>query len=68
MEGASRVLLRLLAKRFPDATDRLLPMIQDLTPELQDELSEKILDALSQIARIITWIRERQSVRLLRYS
>ena len=45
--GASRVLLRLLAKRFPEGTDRLLPLLQELTAEQQDELSEKILDAVS---------------------
>lgn len=55
-EGAGRVLLRLLGKKFPDGTDRLLPLLQDLTPEQQDELSEKILDAAS-FDEIHAWLK-----------
>ena len=55
-KGASRVLLRLLAKRFPETTDRLLPLLQDLTPEQQDELSEKILDAAG-FDEIHAWLK-----------
>ena len=54
-KGASRVLLRLLAKRFPEGTDRLLPLLQELTPEQQDTLSEKILDAVS-FEEIHAWL------------
>jgi len=54
-KGAGRVLLRLLAKRFPDGTDRLLPLLQELTPEQQDALSEKILDAVS-FEEIHAWL------------
>ena len=46
-KGASRVLIRQLAKRIPEGTDRPLPLLQELTPKQQDELSEKILDATS---------------------
>ncbi|MBM9538599.1 Rpn family recombination-promoting nuclease/putative transposase [Desulfobulbus alkaliphilus] len=56
MEGAGRVLLRLLAKRFPEGTDHLLPLLQELTPEQQDELSEKILDATS-LEEIHAWLK-----------
>ncbi|MBM9538603.1 DUF4351 domain-containing protein [Desulfobulbus alkaliphilus] len=55
-KGASRVLLRLLAKRFPEGTDHLLPLLQELTPEQQDELSEKILDATS-LEEIHAWLK-----------
>ena len=50
------MLLRLLAKRFPDGTDRLLPLLQDLTPDQQDELSEKILDSTS-LEEIHAWLK-----------
>ncbi|MBM9538095.1 Rpn family recombination-promoting nuclease/putative transposase [Desulfobulbus alkaliphilus] len=54
-EGASRVLLRLLGKRYPEGADRLLPLLQELTPEQQDALSEKILDAVS-FEEIHAWL------------
>ncbi|MBM9537377.1 DUF4351 domain-containing protein [Desulfobulbus alkaliphilus] len=56
MEGAGRVLLRLLAKRFPEGANHLLPLLQELTPEQQDELSEKILDATS-LEEIHAWLK-----------
>jgi predicted transposase/invertase (TIGR01784 family) len=55
-KGASRVLLRQLGKRFPEGTDHLLPLLQELTPEQQDELSEKILDATS-LEEIHAWLK-----------
>ncbi|MBM9537378.1 DUF4351 domain-containing protein [Desulfobulbus alkaliphilus] len=55
-KGASRVLLRQIAKRFSEGTDHLLPLLQELTPEQQDELSEKILDATS-LEEIHAWLK-----------
>ncbi|MBM9537381.1 DUF4351 domain-containing protein [Desulfobulbus alkaliphilus] len=56
MEGAGRVLLRQLAKRFPEGANHLLPLLQELTPEQQDELSEMILDATS-LEEIHAWLK-----------
>jgi hypothetical protein len=36
--------------------DHLLPLLQELTPEQQDELSEKILDATS-LEEIHAWLK-----------
>ncbi|MBM9539248.1 DUF4351 domain-containing protein, partial [Desulfobulbus alkaliphilus] len=55
-EGAGRVLLRQLAKRFPEGANHLLPLLQELTPEQQDELSEMILNATS-LEEIHAWLK-----------
>ena len=57
--GASRVLLRLLGKRFPGDVEQLLPLLSQLSPEQQEELSERILEARSvdEIREWLTTIR-----------
>ena len=44
-EGANRLLIRQLSKRFPSDAANLKPLLDQLSPEQQDELGEKILDA-----------------------
>ena len=58
-EGASRVLIRLLSKKFPGESAHLAALLSRLDPEQQDELSERILEART-VEEIREWL---QSVR-----
>ena len=53
--GARRVLIRLLSKRFHADAAQLEPLLSQLDPEQQDELSEKILEA-SSLEEIRAWL------------
>ena len=55
-KGAGRVLARLLLKRFDTDVDHLTPLLNALSPEQQDELSEKILVAQS-LDEIHQWLK-----------
>jgi predicted transposase YdaD len=46
-EGASLVVTRLLSKRFPGNALHLMPLLDQLSPEQQAELAERILEAHS---------------------
>jgi len=55
-KGAVRVLARQLLKRFDMDVDHLTPLLNALSPEQQDELSEKILVAQS-LEEIHQWLK-----------
>jgi hypothetical protein len=55
-KGASRVLIRLLSKRLPSDAADLMPLLGQLSPERQDELGERILDARSP-EEIREWLK-----------
>ena len=55
-EGASRVLIRLLSKKFPGESAHLAALLSRLDPEQQDELSERILEART-IEEIREWLQ-----------
>ena len=46
-KGASLVVTRLLLKRFPGDAVQLMPLLNQLSPEQQAELAERILEAHS---------------------
>jgi predicted transposase/invertase (TIGR01784 family) len=54
--GASRVLIRLLSKRFHGDTASLIPLLNELNHEQQAELGEKILEAKS-LEEIHQWLK-----------
>jgi predicted transposase YdaD len=54
--GVSKVLTRQLAKRFHASADNLAPLLQNLTPEQQDELTDKVLDA-NTLEEIVEWLK-----------
>jgi predicted transposase YdaD len=54
--GANRVLVKLLSKRFHSDVAPLTPFLNKLTPEQQEELSEKILEAQS-LEEILDWLK-----------
>jgi predicted transposase YdaD len=54
--GANRVLIRQLSKRFHSDVTPLTPFLNKLTPEQQEELSEKILEAQS-LEEILDWLK-----------
>ena len=55
-EGARRVLLRLLTKRFKDQAQELMSRIDPLSPSQQEELSEMLLDGCS-LDEIHDWLK-----------
>jgi predicted transposase YdaD len=54
--GVNKVLNRMLLKRFQADAAALTPFLMNLTPEQQDELSDKILDAGS-LEEIVDWLK-----------
>jgi hypothetical protein len=54
--GASRVLIRQLSKRFPGDTAHLIPLLNRLSPEQQDELGEKMLEVRS-LEEMLEWLK-----------
>jgi hypothetical protein len=54
-KGGSRILIRQLSRRFPGNAAQLTPLLDHLSPEQQEELGEKILDA-SGIEEIREWL------------
>ncbi|MGD9505275.1 MAG: Rpn family recombination-promoting nuclease/putative transposase [Syntrophobacteraceae bacterium] len=56
LEGFNSALLRQLSKKFQADAIALAPLLSGLTPEQQDELSDKILDAGS-LDEIVEWLK-----------
>lgn len=54
-EERKRILIRLLSKRFHIDIDCIIPLLKNLSPEQQEELSDKILEARS-LKEIEDWI------------
>jgi hypothetical protein len=55
-EGANKVLIRLLSKRFHADGAVMAPLLSGLTSGQRDELSDKILDAGS-LEEIVDWLK-----------
>lgn len=54
--GASRVLIRLLSKKFPGDAVRLMPLLNQLSPQQQEELGERVLEA-HNLDEIREWLK-----------
>jgi hypothetical protein len=54
--GASRVLIRLLSKKFPGDAVHLMPLLNQLSPQQQEELGERVLEAHS-LDEIREWLK-----------
>jgi predicted transposase YdaD len=56
-KGASLVLLRQLAKKFGPDANRLTPMVNKLSPELQELMGEKILE-MNSFDELQAWLQD----------